>query len=151
MIDISCDTNISLSWLAHTRSGPCSLKSVFTLFTGINKSLPTPDCAAYVRPKLCSSAIPNICLATVSVERCSVVTLAAGMQGWNIHGKCRKENTEVSSGRWVIDDPPSCLLSCYLSYLVSHNFSILHDNSRVRGSYIHFWLLFYWLHAMLLL
>lgn len=74
MIDISCDMNTSLSWVAHIQTRPCSLKSVFTLFTGMNKSLPTLDCAAYVRPKLCSSAIPNICLATASVERCSVVT-----------------------------------------------------------------------------
>lgn len=59
---------------AHPNQTPLAKKRVFTLFTGMNKSLPTLDCAAYVRPKLCSSAIPNICLAPASVERCSVVT-----------------------------------------------------------------------------
>jgi len=46
----------------HTLRNP---KSVFTLFTGMNKSLPAPDCAASARPNSRSSAIPNICSAEV--------------------------------------------------------------------------------------
>lgn len=40
---------------------------------------------------------------------------AAGTPPWNIHDKCGKVNSWVSSWWWVIDDPPSCLLSWHLS------------------------------------
>lgn len=78
MTDISSDMNIRLSWVEVSRTQPnqttLTKKSVFPLFTGMNKSLPALDCAAYVGPKLCSSAIPNICLAAIFVENCSKVT-----------------------------------------------------------------------------
>lgn len=77
-------------------------------------------------PKLCSSAIPNICLAAASAERRSVVT-SPELLG---HEDEIYMTSVESAGRWVIDDPPSCLWSCSPSSSLSQDFSILHDRSR---------------------
>lgn len=86
----------------------------------MNKSLATLDCAAYARPK-----VAFICHSKHLFSRglggaalSSDLASAAGTRPWNIHDRGRKENTEVSSQRWVIDDPPSGLSSCYHSSLL---------------------------------
>lgn len=100
----------------------------------MNKSLHTPDCAAYVGPKLCSSAIPNICSAGAAEERRSGVTYPEPMGHEDekyMTSVERKTLKWVQGGGLLMISHP---VSRAATSLISQNFFVVHGHSKVRGS-----------------